>query len=168
MISVLIPSFNRDVNELVNDLSCQVASTSSKVEIIVLDDGSEVSFRRLNKKLIGIPYVQYKETGKNNGRIRIRQMLAEMASFDWLLFLDCDSKIISDQFLDSFCRRISSSNDVTVGGRLYSLKTPEDCRFRLHWKYGTRREKIHSQNINGHKNRFMTNNFFIKKSFSGA
>ena len=163
MISILIPVFNWDVNELILELSSQAKQFQPDVEIIVMDDGSQTSYRHLNYKLNDIPFVRYYESEKNHGRIRARQMLAALASFDWLLFLDCDSKIISGRFLQNFCERISDTVNVIMGGRIYTAEKPADCRFRLHWKYGSVREKTR-QGLEGYSNRFMTNNFFIRKN----
>ncbi|MEO5996491.1 MAG: glycosyltransferase [Chitinophagaceae bacterium] len=163
MISILIPVFNWDVNELILDLSSQAKQLQPDVEIIVMDDGSQSSYRRLHHKLNDIAFVRYYEADKNNGRIRIRQMMAGLASFEWLLFLDCDSKIVSCQFLQNFYKRISDSVNVMAGGRIYSARKPADCRFRLHWKYGSIREKTRP-GLEGHSNRFMTNNFLIRKN----
>ncbi len=163
MISVLIPVFNRDVNELVDVLSKQLKLLNNLAEIIVMDDGSEAYYKNLNCKLAGIELVQYVESDTNQGRIYCRQKLAAIAKYEWLLFLDCDSKIVSDQFLKTYCNKLTNSEQVIVGGRIYTSQKPNDCRFMLHWKYGTYREVMRLGN-QAHANRFMTNNFFISKN----
>ena len=162
MISILIPVFNFDVTELAVELSNQLENLYSDGEIIILDDGSEPSFRNRHSQLSSVPHIQYLESATNNGRVRIRQKLAAAAAFEWLLFLDCDSKIVSDKFLETFSKRINDSARVITGGRIYTNIPPADCRFRLHWKYGTSREKS-SYDRKKCNNRFMTNNFMIRK-----
>ncbi len=167
MISILIPVFNYDVTELADELSIQVEKLHIKAEIIIIDDGSEASFRNRQRQLSSVPHVQYLESPTNNGRVRIRQKLAASATYEWLLFLDCDSKIVSDKYLETFSNQVSDSAQVITGGRIYTNIQPADCRFRLHWKYGTTREKscYDEQNCN---NRFMTNNFLIQKEIFGS
>lgn len=163
MISVLIPVFNRNVNELVYVLSKQLKLLNNSAEIIVMDDGSEAYYKNLNCKLAGIEFVQYVESDTNHGRIYCRQKLAAIARYQWLLYLDCDSKIVSDQFLKSYCNKLNNSKQVIVGGRIYTSQKPTDCHFMLHWKYGTYREVMRFGN-QARSNRFMTNNFFINKN----
>ena len=71
------------------------------------------------------------------------------------MFLDCDSKIIHENFLEKYFDE-TEKEDVVVGGRVYSA-TPPGCKYRLHWKYGSRRES-------GKQAAFMSNNFMIKKN----
>jgi len=163
MMSILIPVFNQDVNELVHELSHQVAKLQEPAEIIVMDDGSEVSYRHLHTNLNDIPFVRYYESGTNNGRVSIRQLLCELASSEWLLFLDGDSRIVSDQYLANYSRLINYPDHVWVGGRIYAGERPADCSLRLHWHYGTAREKT-KPGLEGYTNRFMSNNFLMRKS----
>src|SRR5689334_1624674 len=102
MISILVPVYNFDVTELAADLSRQLTALQKPGEIILYDDGSEEKFRHINSATTRLPHVQYIEAGINHGRIRIRQLLAEKAQYDWLLFLDGDSKLHFDGFLHDY------------------------------------------------------------------
>ena len=164
MISVLIPVFNRDIIEMVQTLSKQLKFLPVSAEMIIIDDGSQACFKKLNSGGIAdIPFVKYTESKINNGRIRARQMLAEAAKYEWLLFLDCDSTIVSDRFLENYYKEFTAVNQVIVGGRIYTSQKPADRGTMLHWKYGSNRE-ITKFGKQGHTNRFMTNNFCIRKS----
>jgi len=163
MISILVPVFNRDVNELISTLSAQAKELQQGTEIIIMDDGSDSYYRQLHSSFPHSSFLRYFESGKNYGRIRTRQMLCELATFDWLLFLDCDSFLISEDWLQNFYRRIADDVHVVVGGRVYSPEKPVDCNLRLHWKYGSKREKTKPAST-GYVNRFMTNNLFIRKT----
>ena len=157
MISVLIPVFNTDVYPLVQELSNQLNSLDGKGEIIVYDDFSNELFKVQNRSVTSLENVFYKELDKNYGRVGVRQMLAENARYDWLLFIDGDSTIINKQYLQSYLEEIDA-DDVYVGGRVYQDNMPAACNKRLHWKYGTERESI-----KGSSNVFHTNNFCIQK-----
>lgn len=174
MISILIPVYNRDVLQLASTLSSQLSAINTPGEIIMLDDGSEQSFRQANAGSSSLPHVKYFESGKNAGRIRVRQLLAEKAAYEWLLFIDCDSMIISAQFLQKYFNEIlsvkgysvTSANDgVFVGGRIYQQQPPGDCGLRLHWEYGRKREAIDAVKRNKDPWRgFMSNNFLVHRS----
>lgn len=158
MISILIPVFNVAVYPLVQELSEQLKSLKTEGEILVYDDASIQSLKAQNNSIAGLENVFYKELQKNHGRIAIRKLLAENASFDWLLFIDCDSRIINKDFLANYVEVLSPEFAVFSGGRVYESDAPAACNKRLHWKYGTERESV-----KGTTPRFHTNNFCIQK-----
>ena len=162
MISILIPVFNKDINGLVHSLSNQLASSEINGEIIVIDDASDVYFRNLNHKISDLPFVTYLKLPQNIGRNRIRRQLAEKAKLDWLLFLDGDSKIITKEFISLYQQTILNNVDVIIGGRQYIASAPSECRFRLHWKYGTIREAGYYRGKHNYAG-FISNNFLIRK-----
>lgn len=88
-----------------------------------------------------------------------RQHLAALARYNYLLFLDCDSEIVKTDFLSVYYNIMKESPALVSGGRIYSSDEPEDCAYRLHWKYGTKREA-------GKQAAFLSNNFLIaRKNF---
>lgn len=157
MISVLIPVYNCEVTSLVNELSKQLNSINDIGEIIVFDDYSSPSFIELNRQISSLKNVSYKELDRNYGRTDIRKLLANAASYEWLLFLDCDSRIIHSNFLKDYIEAFKKGFDVYAGGRVYPVK-PIECNKQLHWKYGMKRESAR-----GNKSALHTNNFCIKK-----
>jgi glycosyltransferase involved in cell wall biosynthesis len=177
MISILIPVYNRDVNQLAATLSSQLSAMNRPGEIILLDDGSDEKYRTRNAATARLPNVKYFEAVANHGRIRIRQLLAEKAAYDWLLFLDCDSMILSAQFLQKYYAEVlhipgyplqPGYPDLFVGGRIYQQQPPGHCSLRLHWEYGRKREAIDPKRKNEDPYRgFMSNNFMIHKNVFG-
>lgn len=162
MISVCIPVFNYDVRDLVKSLYSQCEELNHRYEIILIDDCSEDSFRKINSELHSI--TKYIQLQKNIGRARIRNLFLQYASFDYLLFLDCDSIIISSDFIKHYIESISNSSDVIVGGRIYSQIKPERNKL-LRWKYClTREQKPQPNDSNYKKMQFLSNNFLINKS----
>jgi glycosyltransferase involved in cell wall biosynthesis len=171
MISILIPVYNRDVQQLASTLSSQLQAIDTPGEIILLDDGSANEYRQANASTAGLPHIKYLESEKNLGRILVRQQLAEKAAYDWMLFIDCDSTIISSQYLQQYFNVISLGNyfpgqpGVIVGGRIYQQQPPGDCALRLHWDYGRKREAIDLKKRNDDPWRgFMSNNFLVHKT----
>ena len=190
MISVCIPVFNLDVRELAGSLNRQAVGISA--EIILIDDGSDEKYRMLNRNLqsgesrqsspgeLSSPggsvgqissggqgghdggQIRYFEIGKNIGRSKIRNRFSEYARGDILLFLDCDSVILSETFLESYAEAIRDfPGRVICGGRVYDPMPPERDR-RLHWKYGMHKESQPASSKKQYPGRsFMTNNFLL-------
>ena len=165
MISILIPVYNRDVNQLAATLSGQLAALDKPGEIILLDDGSAETFRKANAATSSLAHVRYIESNTNHGRLRVRQLLSQKAHYDWLLFLDSDSMIVSELYLQNYFMQAVSNPGVFVGGRIYSQAAPSDCTLRLHWKYGTLRETADAEKRNRDPYPgFMSNNFMVHRS----
>ncbi len=164
LISILIPVYNFDVIQLIDKLHYQAQSANITFEIIVIDDYSDKKFRNINQCIDKHSDTQYIQLTKNIGRAKIRNMLAEHAKYDYLLFMDCDSEIISDDYIIKYieyCR----GEVVVCGGRIYEKYAPVNCKYYLHWYYGVKRESIPVNKRSKNPNRsFMTNNFLISKS----
>lgn len=133
-----------------------------RVELIVADDGSSPEFRELNRKQATDFGAKYISRNENSGRSAIRNLLCREATFDNLLFLDCDSVITDESFLLNYLPYLNR-NRVVYGGTLYQDKVPEK-RYILHWKYGREREVKPADVRNSFPaGYFKTNNFLIPK-----
>lgn len=163
MISVLIPVFNFDVTALAEELAQQCAESGRPWEIICLDDSSAPEFRAVNRALVNLPGIRYEELPENVGRAAIRNRLADMASFPYLLFMDCDSAVVRAGYIALYLAHLEPGT-VLYGGRVYAPVPPGDNRYLLHWKYGREREQIPPEKRNQRPyHAFMTNNFLIPK-----
>jgi glycosyltransferase involved in cell wall biosynthesis len=158
MISILIPAYNVLVTELVHSLKKQFTLLNKRGEIIVIDDASLPGYRQINEEINQLPNVKYQYLTQNTGRAKVREKLAALAIYDWLLFIDGDCVVQNDNFLSNYINELNNNNKVITGGRLYQHHPPENCSLRLHWKYGKKRE-----NIFANRTGFMTNNFLIRK-----
>jgi glycosyltransferase involved in cell wall biosynthesis len=162
MLSICIPIYNFDVNPLVSALGKQMNMLGDDIELILIDDASNESFKEKNEVTCSkYDYIKLKE---NIGRSSIRNLFLKYAQFDYLLFLDCDSLIIDDDFLSKYLEELNNKNEsVICGGRVYQTKAPEANKM-LRWKYGVKKE---SQTANIRKqapnHSFMTNNFVVRK-----
>lgn len=138
-LSVLIPVFNWDVNELVDSLLAQQADWPGPVELLLFDDGSREEFRALNRPLAARSGVRYQELAQNVGRAAIRNRLAAAAQHEWLLLLDNDSLLPDAHFL----ARYAAARDrapVLIGGTCYAPLPPANPDLYLRWLYGRARE----------------------------
>ena len=163
MISILIPIFNFDARLLVADLHRQCEAAGQPFEIICFDDGSTPYYKEQNRALAGAN-VKYLEMHQNLGRSAIRNALGKAAKFDYLLFMDCDSKVVKGDYIKSYLDHISP-NSLLYGGRCYAPQIPDNQKFILHWKYGMEREQStveERQRQPWHS--FMTNNFLLPKA----
>ncbi|MCP4520302.1 MAG: glycosyltransferase family 2 protein [Cytophagales bacterium] len=166
MLSICIPIYNFDVSDLVNSLQKQAKLLKILVEVLLIDDCSQQEYQEKNKELNKLPFVKYEQVSKNLGRSKIRNLFVEKAQFPFLLFIDCDMKVVDNRFLErysSFC--IQENKEIVVcGGLAYEQKEPND-EYLLRWKYGHNREvrelAIRQENPN---QSFMSSNFLISKS----
>lgn len=163
MLSVLIPVYNFDITPLVRSLHQQLSSEVKSFEIILLDDGSQPSFKEVNRTVRDLPHVVYEELPKNVGRSRIRNLMAQRAQFDHLLYLDCDQVLEDSQFIRRYVEAMDGKT-VVNGGRSYAITPPADANFFFRWKYGIHRETLNA----AERNRepyffFLSNNFLIPR-----
>lgn len=162
-LSICVPVYNFDVNELVNELRDQI-DKGLEAEILLIDDASEKPFIENNRDLrskVG----QFIFLDKNIGRSKIRNLFLKYSNSDYLLFLDCDGKVISKNFLKNYIEYIDSQNpDVIFGGRKVSDVKP-DSEYGLRWKFATERENLPvEKRVESPYLDFQTNNFVVKRS----
>ncbi len=163
MISILIPVFNFDIRPLVGQLVGQCKSSGIPYEILCFDDGSETGFKEKNR-LLEYDKVVYREMTKNHGRSAIRNVLGEAARFPYLLFMDCDSRVVASDYIKKYCDHLSPDT-LLYGGRCYSPQKPKDPALLFHWTYGKKREESPAEKRRIHPwHSFMTNNFLIPKA----
>lgn len=163
MLSVLLPVYNFDIRDLVASISSQAKLAGIPFEIIVVDDASSEQFRILGREAEKFDGVKYIEEEKNLGRSKIRNKLADLAKYDNLLYLDCDSSIDNPDFLQNYIDELDKY-EVIYGGRKYNYTLPYDDRLKLHWLHGIKREQIPVGVRSNEPNKsFMTNNFVISR-----
>lgn len=121
MLSILIPIYNFDVVGFVKDLSNQASACNIEFKILCFDDGSITEFKSKNQELATLPNVVYTELPQNVGRSKIRNLLAEKAQFEYLLFLDCDSTTNNNQFVRNYIENLKS-NTVVYGVEITQIK----------------------------------------------
>ncbi|MGL5318046.1 MAG: glycosyltransferase family 2 protein, partial [Bacteroidales bacterium] len=157
MLSILIPVYNQDVRALVGSLDRQARALGVSYEILCMDDGSE-KFKSENRQLNALENCVVSELGQNVGRAKIRNALIGAAKYAYVLFLDCDMRMVHDDFVAKYWAL--RQKDVVCGGIAYRK---QDCNreTKLHYYYGLRRE-VYS--ASGGKNpSFLTGNFFTNK-----
>ena len=163
MLSILIPTYNYEVYELVKVLNKQALDAKIEFEIIVLDDGSQ-KFQTENKKINKFQFCTYEILKVNIGRSAIRNLLAKKAAFENLLFLDSDTIPIDTNFISNYLLQITNEEKIVSGGILYPELKPKESQ-SLRWKYGNSREALLAKVRNESPYlRLLTLNFMIQKS----
>ena len=162
MLSILIPIFNQNVVRLVNTLNDQCIAANLEYQIICGDDNSDSSFKDQNQEistLLGVNYIEFTE---NVGRSKLRNKLARLARYEYLLFMDCDSLVYTKNFIPNYLLSKQKGELCVYGGRIYASKPPDPNK-RLHWFYGSTREALPL--VKRQKDvwlNFQSNNFLIR------
>lgn len=140
MLSILIPTYNDAIDQLVQTIWKQAESLSEPFEIIVLEDNSnDAATLQKNKSITKLSNCHYYLNKQNLGRTASRNLLAKRAKYDWLLFLDADVLPVSATFIKNYMANDLSTIKVAYGGVAY-YDTPPDKDKMLRYRYGRQRE----------------------------
>ena len=163
MISICIPIYNFEVSHLVNKLSSQCMVLDIPTEIILIDDCSNGKYKEINDRACSAH--KYIKLEKNIGRAAIRNSFLKYATYEYLLFLDCDSIVSSDDFLKKYLDALKKhSAELICGGREYAKLRPDKSKL-LRWKYGVNVESKTFEERGRNPNKsFMSNNFLVSSA----
>lgn len=166
LLSVLLPVYCYNVNALLRALLDQLTARGDNLnwEIRIYDDGSPAGKNwPLLDDLQQQPNVVYKLLAENLGRAKIRNLLAQEAIYDNLLFLDADGDIPAD-FIATYLPWLGRAA-VVCGGRCYDERAISPDKM-LHWCYGNARESAKAKQRNQKPYEgFQTNNFLAPRAF---
>jgi glycosyltransferase involved in cell wall biosynthesis len=163
ILSICIPIYNTDIRPLATELHRQIQAYSSEVELLFLDDASDVFFKEINRS-VGA-FSDYQELSVNIGRSKIRNAFLPFVKGTHLLFLDGDSIVYRTDFIQKYLEFIrDNSIDLVVGGREETTTRPSRSHL-LRWEYSRKREsKTTEERITDRISAFKSNNFIVKKS----
>lgn len=166
MLSILIPTYNYSVYPLVDTLQKMAVNDTIAFEIIVMDDCSpNTEYLTDNEFINTLSGCSFLRNEINLGRTATRTKLAQVAKFDYLLFLDADVMPVNDLFIKEYDKFIDSER-VVLGGVAYRKGeyTPDTV---LRYKYGINREEKSAadRNINPYSSVLSANILVPKKVF---
>lgn len=163
MLSILIPTYNYNVYPLVSELHRQCLKSKINFEILCQDDSSK-TFEPENLKINNLENCRFEVLEKNIGRSGIRNLLAQKAQFDILLFLDADTIPVHTDFIQKYVNQINDSEKVVFGGIEYQKEKPNNDQL-LRWIYGNARESLSVEKRNTNPNiNALTSNLLINKN----
>ena len=140
MLSILIPTYNYSIVELVNRVHKQALNAEIIFEIIVIDDfSSDKEITENNSTIEKLSFTTLYKNRKNLGRTATRNLLAQKAKNKLLLFLDADVLPKYDDFIIRFQLDKNKDCQVIYGGVSYYKDKPKSINI-LRWKYGLERE----------------------------
>ncbi len=150
---------------LVEELCAQISKIqTAQIDIILIDDASDVAFRQRNH--YDHPKVHFIQLETNIGRSKIRNSFLKYTNAGYLLFIDGDSTVLDPSFLKRYLAYLLQHQNmaVLVGASVYQDTAP-DLLYRLRWKYSTSRESLsYEQRKKLQDTGFKTNNFLIRRS----
>ncbi|MCT2408693.1 glycosyltransferase family 2 protein [Chryseobacterium antibioticum] len=164
LLSICIPVYNFDVRGLVSDLKKEIDAIGIDAEIILIDDASDESYKKINQ-ILQNEVENFIFLENNMGRSRIRNLFQKYAAGEYLLFLDCDGKITEKNFLKNYTEFVQKDKDTKViyGGRTVLGRAPAS-EYYLRWKFAVERENLPVElRLNKPYLSFQTNNFIIKR-----
>ena len=161
-LSICVPVYNWEVTRLVRELHEQASQINIPFEIVVADDCSTV-FRQENKRASEeLSSARYLLMEQNVGRARIRNILVEKATYDWLLFMDCDVEVCSESYVKDYWEQRRAAQ-LIVGGCTYRDEKPSR-EYLLRWTYGMAVEKRSAEERNKSPfQSFVPFNFMIER-----
>lgn len=92
LVSVLIPCFNAE-SRVALAIESALRQTYRKLEVVVLDDGSTDGSLREIQRFASLGNFRF-ETGPNRGGSAARNRLIELASGEYIQFLDADDELL--------------------------------------------------------------------------
>lgn len=131
MISIIIPTYNYACAHLVCDLQKQCEEAQALwddfcYEIIVADDGStDTACIDKNAAISLLPNCRYELRENNIGRAHVCNWLISQARYPWVLLIDCDAEVITDDFIHTYWQHAKTDGSpIIVGG----IRTPDVCQ----------------------------------------
>lgn len=137
-LSILIPTYNCRCVDLVRALNEQAQRLRYiNYEIVVADDGStDERIKTVNACIDVWPNCRYVARESNLGRSAIRNFLSQTARYSWLLFIDSNVQIISNDFLK--CYLSTDGKGQVICGGIAVGDADEDVRHCLRYLYERR------------------------------
>ncbi|MBQ0022076.1 MAG: glycosyltransferase family 2 protein [Prevotellaceae bacterium] len=143
MISILIPTHDYTCYKLVYDLHEQAERLGVQYEIIVAEDGSRDQVSVIaNHKITDLSNCKHVVFKQNLGPAAIRNELAEIAQYEWILFLDSDAFVDKNDFLQTYIDNKDQA-EVIIGG-LHHQDINHNPNRSLRFKYEKAADKHRS------------------------
>lgn len=165
MLSILIPTRDYTCYQLVADLHEQAEGLGVPYEILLAEDGSRSQVSIIaNHKITELSHCRHLVNKENIGPANIRNLLAQEAAYEWILFIDSDAKVGKNDFLSTYYQHIGKA-DVVVGGLMHQQENHDPHR-SLRFKYEKQADQHRSAAERSQQpyDKFTTFNFMMRRS----
>lgn len=137
LISIIIPIYNGE-NWLCNAVDSALNQTYSKIEVLLINDGSTDNSFGLIQKYQSDSRVRIFNT-PNGGQAKARNLGIEKATGSYIQFLDCDDTLETNALERAFAAMKDSTDFVLYGLNIYHqgqlLRTPHCEQFSYNGQY---------------------------------
>lgn len=147
MISVLIPTYNYNITELVCSLHEQLELANIEFEILAFDDASDNKIQEKNSRIETLSNTSYIISAKNKGIAIARQTLCKKSKFEWIILIDADVELKNNNYISNYITAIKKGHKVIFGGICYKKSKPPNNQI-LRWEYGKRYEEKNAKKRN--------------------
>lgn len=163
MLSILIPTKDYSCRTLVESLHRQADNLGIDYEIIVGEDGSSPKSIALNAPLAQLPHCRIVVQETNVGRSKIRNILAQEASRENILFIDSDAVVEQEDILKLYCEALEEYS--VVCGGLYHSEHPltNSCTLRHRYERATDKRRSAKERSKAPYDKFTTFCFAIRR-----
>lgn len=163
LLSICVPIYDFVVTDTVARFLAEADAYGLNVEIVAIDDHSRAPYADKNAQIAEDARVRYLPLLENVGRSRIRNLLADYARGEWLLFMDCDMVPEYDDYLRRYISCMEQEVDVVSGGVHYGPQ-PDTSKLLLRWRYEMFMQRLLSRASRySDVNRVTTANFLIRR-----
>ncbi len=158
-LSILIPTHNDICVELVTALQQQAETLGINYEIIVGDDGStDQNVLMQNRSINRLSCCRVEEHPTNIGRAAIRNFLAQKAQYPWLLYIDSDMMMYSQDYIRQY---VETEGEVVCGGVVIRNIAKDNLR-SLYEKSKEQEHTVEKRRCSSHQD-FHTANFMVRR-----
>lgn len=173
-LSILIASHNHDCSRLIADLSAQCTrlktSGGALCEIIVGDDASDnTQTLQANRETCAACGVKFVEMAKNVGKANLDNLLADESAGEWLMFIDDDAEVCTDDFVAQ-CVKDRTLADVVCGLLITPGDgAPEGCELRYRYEHAaTANRTVEARNRHPYDNFTTFNPIMSREAFDAT
>lgn len=172
MLSIIIPTYNYDCTRLVSELQKQCEEMQAmygnfKYEILVGDDNStDAGIAAHNAVIEFLPCCQYLMYGDNMGRALHRNRIIRESRYPWVLVIDADAEVVSDDFILNYWQAAEASPayDIFVGGLTTPLSVAPGCELRHRYELAVQSRRTLEMRRRVPSDCFSTFNFMASRS----
>lgn len=165
MLSILIPTYNHTCYQLVADLHKQAEQLDIPYEILVAEDGSRSQVSIIaNHKMEELSHCRHLIEKENRGPAEIRNYLARLAMYEWIVFIDSDAQVEDEGFLQRYADCIGQA-DVVVGGLKHPAENSNpNVSLRFKYEKGADLHRSAAERSLHPYRQFSTFNFMMRRS----